>query len=221
MVFSRAPWPCFHTYRSRGNRRLRRRRRHAGNPYLLRCRIAVEQRANAGIVLRGVAAAAVYLAVDQQRDGRLIAEARLNLRLDGADQAQARADRIRAFQSELAVLQREGVVSLSDAAQDAVQQYHSGLLRGYAAEFDVDTSPDQKQLSWGMRLASLFGALALSAAVFFYYPGGLQDIAQDWELWAREGLLDYVFPMNYSRSTAIAANISATPMSTPGITPAR
>ena len=85
------------------------------------------------------------------------------------DQAQARADQIRAFQSELAVLQREGVVSLSDAAQDAVQQYHSGLLRGYAAEFDVDTSPDQKQLSWGMRLASLFGALALSAAVFFFF----------------------------------------------------
>jgi uncharacterized membrane protein len=85
------------------------------------------------------------------------------------DQAQARADQIRAFQSELALLQREGVMRLSGAAQDAVQQYHSGLLRGYAAEFDVDTSLDQKQLSWGMRLASLFGALALSAAVFFFF----------------------------------------------------
>lgn len=85
------------------------------------------------------------------------------------DEAQARADRIHAFQSELAVLRREGVLSLSDAAQDAVQPYHSGLLRRYAAEFDVDTSLDQKQLSWGMRLASLFGALALSAAVFFFF----------------------------------------------------
>lgn len=85
------------------------------------------------------------------------------------DEAQARADRIRAFQSELAVLRREGVLSLSDAAKDAVQQYHSGLLRRYAAEFDVDTTLDQKQLSWGMRLASLFGALALSAAVFFFF----------------------------------------------------
>ena len=82
------------------------------------------------------------------------------------DEAQARADRIRAFQSELAVLRREGVLSLSDAAQDAVQQYHSGLLRRYAAEFDVDTSLDQKQLSWGMRLASLFGAQQLWTGVF-------------------------------------------------------
>ncbi len=45
----------------------------------------------------------------------------------------------------------------------------------------------------------------LSAAVFHYYPGGLEDIGQDWEAWVREGLLDHVFPMNYSLSTMIAA----------------
>jgi uncharacterized lipoprotein YddW (UPF0748 family) len=45
----------------------------------------------------------------------------------------------------------------------------------------------------------------LSAAVFHYYPGGLLDIGQDWERWVREGLLDYVFPMNYNLSTRIAA----------------
>ncbi len=56
-----------------------------------------------------------------------------------------------------------------------------------------------------IRAASRRGGKELSAAVFHYYPGGLQDIAQDWEAWVRDGLLDYVFPMNYSPSTLIAA----------------
>jgi uncharacterized lipoprotein YddW (UPF0748 family) len=56
-----------------------------------------------------------------------------------------------------------------------------------------------------IRQASAKGKKELSAAVFFYYPGGLQDIGQDWEEWVRLGLLDYVFPMNYSVSTQIAA----------------
>lgn len=56
-----------------------------------------------------------------------------------------------------------------------------------------------------IREASKKGGKELSAAVFHYYPGNLSDIGQDWEAWARTGLLDYVFPMNYSVSTAIAA----------------
>ena len=56
-----------------------------------------------------------------------------------------------------------------------------------------------------IRAASQAGGKELSAAVFHYYPGGLQDIGQDWETWVREGLLDYVFPMNYSPSTLIAS----------------
>lgn len=56
-----------------------------------------------------------------------------------------------------------------------------------------------------IRSASRAGGKELSAAVFHYYPGGLLDIGQDWEQWIREELVDYLFPMNYSRSTAIAA----------------
>jgi uncharacterized lipoprotein YddW (UPF0748 family) len=56
-----------------------------------------------------------------------------------------------------------------------------------------------------IREASRAAEKELSAAVFHYYPGGLQDIGQDWETWVREGLLDYVFPMNYSLSTLIAS----------------
>lgn len=56
-----------------------------------------------------------------------------------------------------------------------------------------------------IRAASRAGGKELSAAVFQYYPSNLLDIGQDWEQWAREGLVDYIFPMNYSRSTATAA----------------
>ena len=65
-----------------------------------------------------------------------------------------------------------------------------------------------------IRKASSEGGKELSAAVFFYYPGGLQDVAQDWELWVRDGLLDHVFPMNYSRSTEIAAKWTRNNVST-------
>jgi len=56
-----------------------------------------------------------------------------------------------------------------------------------------------------IRAATTAAGKELSAAVFFYYPGGLIDVGQDWEAWVRAGLLDYVFPMNYSASTAVAA----------------
>lgn len=91
-------------------------------------------------------------------------------------EAQARVDRIRAFQSELAALQDQHVLKLPDTDRDAVQTFHDQLLRRLAADYDVDVSQGQRQLSLGMRLASLFGALALSAAVFFFFHrfwGGL------------------------------------------------
>ena len=56
-----------------------------------------------------------------------------------------------------------------------------------------------------MREASKAGGKELSASVFHYYPGGLQDIAQDWESWVRNEWVDYILPMNYSPSSQIAA----------------
>lgn len=72
-----------------------------------------------------------------------------------------------------------------------------------------------------VRAAATAGGKELSAAVFHYLPGQLQDVGQDWELWARDGLLDYVMPMNYSKSTRIAAewtrnNVAALAGSTSG-----
>lgn len=56
-----------------------------------------------------------------------------------------------------------------------------------------------------VRAAATAGGKALSAAVFHYLPGQLQDVGQDWAGWLGEGLLDDVMPMNYSMSTRIAA----------------
>lgn len=82
-------------------------------------------------------------------------------------QAQARSDRIQAFREELRTLEGEGVLVLPEDDRRRVEQHHQQLLAGFAQQYDVDTSTEQKQLSLGMRLASLFGAAAFGAAVYF------------------------------------------------------
>lgn len=92
---------------------------------------------------------------------------------DGVSQdkqdAQLRADQIRAFQAELKLLQADEVLDLSEESQARIQAYHGNLLLRLSSQFDVDTSHAQKRLSWGMRIASFMGALAISAAVFFFF----------------------------------------------------
>jgi uncharacterized membrane protein len=83
--------------------------------------------------------------------------------------AQTRADRIRAFREELAELERAGVVELPAAQREGLRRYHDETLQALARDYDVDTTAGQKQLSWGMRVASLLGALALCAAVFLFF----------------------------------------------------
>lgn len=83
--------------------------------------------------------------------------------------AQRRADEVRSFERELERLQSDGVLALNDAQRRAVSDYHARLLAGYSREFDIDRDVQAKQLSLGMRIASLFGALALAASVFFLF----------------------------------------------------
>ncbi len=82
-------------------------------------------------------------------------------------QAQARVDRILAFRQELAQLRDEGL-ELADAAVAAINGHHQALLENLRRQHDVDTSAAARQLSWGMRIASLCGGLALSAALYFF-----------------------------------------------------
>lgn len=83
-------------------------------------------------------------------------------------QAQSRADRIRAFTDELSALEREGVAVPAEARR-RIEAHHAAVLARFAEQYDIDISSGQKRLSWGMRIASFLGALALSAALFFFF----------------------------------------------------
>lgn len=83
--------------------------------------------------------------------------------------AQQRADAIRAFREELARLEAEDALHLGAKQRDALWRHHDGLLADYARSFDIDRDVRSRQLSWGMRIASFLGALALAASVFFLF----------------------------------------------------
>lgn len=85
------------------------------------------------------------------------------------DEAQLRADQVRAFHAEVEALAREGVVALGAEHAAAVSQHHERLLASMAETYDVDITGAQKQLSWGMRIAAFLGAKAIAAAVFFLF----------------------------------------------------
>lgn len=83
--------------------------------------------------------------------------------------AQQRADDIGVFNRELARLEAEQVLSLSDAQRSNLHAYQQQLLSSYLNAFDIDHNTQARQLSLGMRIASFLGALALAASVFFLF----------------------------------------------------
>ena len=90
--------------------------------------------------------------------------------------AQARADRIRAFQEELAQLETELGRVLDGTQRATILAHHDALLADYAHQFDVSTTESDRQLALGLRLASFLGALALCTAVVLFverFWGGL------------------------------------------------
>ena len=96
-------------------------------------------------------------------------------------EAQQRADEIRIFRKELERLEGEGVLKLADEQRAAVSLHHEGVLARFAQSFDIDRDMRAKQMSWGMRIASFLGALALAASVFFLFYqfwGRFNEVAQ-------------------------------------------
>jgi hypothetical protein len=85
------------------------------------------------------------------------------------EQAQQRIDRIHAFQKEMATLKSEGILELSEENQSSVSRYHSRLIDDFSNRFDTDSSISEKKLSWGMRILTFLGGLALCASVFFFF----------------------------------------------------
>ena len=105
----------------------------------------------------------------------------LTRRVATREDAQRRVDRIRAFREELAELEGLGVVALDAGQQERLRLFHEEATASLAARFDVDASEAEKRLSLGMRVASLLGAMALAAAVYFFFYrfwGGLPTAAQ-------------------------------------------
>jgi len=83
--------------------------------------------------------------------------------------AQQRADQIEAFTHELGELEREGVIRLAQDDRARIGDYHARLLERLAGSFDVDRTERQRRMSIGMRIASLVGAVTLSAAVVLFF----------------------------------------------------
>jgi len=85
------------------------------------------------------------------------------------EQAQKRIDQIRAFQQEMKLLKSDGILDLPHEAQSSVSRYHSRLIDDLSNRFDTDSSINEKKLSWGMRILTFLGGLALCASVFFFF----------------------------------------------------
>lgn len=81
---------------------------------------------------------------------------------------QERADRLRTFQRELAELEREGALELTPEQRSRLDAHIESTLAKLASQFDVDTSESQRQISWGMKIASALGGIALCAAVVLF-----------------------------------------------------
>src|SRR5688500_18735054 len=81
-------------------------------------------------------------------------------------EAQRRVDQIRAFRAELEALRAAGVSPLTDEQHESIRAYHDAVLARLATDYDVDRTIAAGQLSRGVRLASFFAGITLTAAVY-------------------------------------------------------
>src|SRR5213593_1179081 len=96
-------------------------------------------------------------------------------------EAQRQADRIRVLREELQELERQKILELTPEQRSRFDQWSRAKLSELAARYDVDTTISQKRVSWGMRIASTLGGLAICAAIvllFMRYWGYLDTSAQ-------------------------------------------
>jgi len=85
------------------------------------------------------------------------------------EDAQRRADQVRAFQSELSHLEKSDVLNLDAVQNSRLQSYHVQLLTSLKKSYDIDLNSEEKQLTLGMKIASLIGAMGLAASLFFLF----------------------------------------------------
>ena len=85
------------------------------------------------------------------------------------EEAQARVNRINAFRAELDELEQRGAISLTDEQRAQLHDYHRNLIATLSERFEVDRSRAESQLSLGLRIVSLLGAAACTAAVVLFF----------------------------------------------------
>lgn len=131
-------------------------------------------------------------------------------RLTGAE----RARRILAFREELDAVVDEGAVAGEDAALARIAAHHDQVLANLAAREDVDLTRDEARLSAGMRLATLLGAAALSAAWGLLVASVWDDLGTGARLgvvWLPPVVIALLVPWTVRReSSGYVANIAAT-----------
>lgn len=88
---------------------------------------------------------------------------------DSRQQAQQAADRIRLLRQELAAPDLQQVLALTSDQRSRFDEWSRARLIELAQQFDVDTSASQKRVSWGMRIASALGGIAICAAVVLFF----------------------------------------------------
>jgi hypothetical protein len=84
-------------------------------------------------------------------------------------EAQDAADRIRIVHAELEQPELREVLALTPEQAGRFEEWSRTKLHELATQFDVDTSESQKRMSWGMRIASTLGGLAICAAVVLFF----------------------------------------------------
>jgi hypothetical protein len=84
-------------------------------------------------------------------------------------QAQQATDRIRILRQELASGEVESVLALTSDQQARFDEWSRARLATLAEQFDIDTTASQKQVSWGLRIASTLGGIAICAAIVLFF----------------------------------------------------
>ncbi len=90
----------------------------------------------------------------------------------------ARAQQILAFREELTALEAEGIIAHDDAALAPIYAHHDALLATISAREEVDLTRGEARLSTGMRIATVLGAAALSAAWGFFVAAAWDDLGR-------------------------------------------
>jgi hypothetical protein len=83
--------------------------------------------------------------------------------------AQHAADRIALVREELAKPALKAALALTPEQLGRLEEWVSASLSHLAGKFDIDVSTSQKRMSWGMRIASTLGGLALCAALVLFF----------------------------------------------------